>query len=73
MLYSTGLILTHNNFEALQVIEEYGLKFEKNPLLLGNLHKLMSIVLYLETERDRSAIHFKLAKRYFYKHTYRRV
>jgi hypothetical protein len=65
VLYSTCLILTSNYFEALNIIEENGMKFAKNYLFLGNLHKLMSIILYLESEREKSAIHFKLAKKFF--------
>lgn len=51
----------------MKVIEEYGLKIEKNSMFLGNLHKLMSIILYLDNQRDESVIHFKLAKKYFEK------
>lgn len=48
ILYSTSLILIDQILESMKIIEEYGMKVQKNSLYQGNIHKLMSVILYLD-------------------------
>ena len=50
VVYATDLILVGWTIEALRIIEEYGLNISNDVLLQANLHKLLSIILWMDND-----------------------
>ena len=67
VVYVTDLILVGWTIEALRIIEEYGLNISNDVLLQANLHKLLSIILWMDNDQENAFIHLKKARKLFEK------